>query len=91
VPVTGVALTAPDQAELALGRIPVGDTTLRYADRKHGGLGCLHDSDTTHAEDAYEYSPQTGHDPSANVEGLVGRLYPLMNWCVAFNVPLLRT
>jgi hypothetical protein len=64
---------------------------LRYADRRHGGMGCLHDSDATVAEDAYEYAPQTGHYPSAAVEALVGRPYPLMNWCVAFSIPLQRT
>jgi hypothetical protein len=88
VPVVSVELTAPNEADLMLGRAPVGETLLRYADRRHGGIGCLHDSDTTLAEDTYEYNSQTGHYPSAAVEALVGRPYPLMNWCVAFSIPL---
>jgi hypothetical protein len=91
VPVVGVHLTAPDQVELALARPPVGETMLRYADQRHGGMGCLHDSDPTPAADLYEYNPHAGHYPSADVEGLVGRPYPLMNWCAAFNVPLMRS
>ena len=30
----------------------------------------------------------TGHAASAEVAELVGRPYPLMNWCVAFNIPV---
>jgi hypothetical protein len=62
---------------------------LRYADRSRaGGRGALHDSDATTAEDRYCYDPGTGHYASANVPDLVGRPYPLMNWCVAFTLPI---
>jgi hypothetical protein len=61
---------------------------LHYADRRHNGLGALHDSDATVAQDSYAFDPVTGHADSAEVSGLVGRPYPLQNWCAAFNVPL---
>ncbi len=88
VPVQGVALTGPDSLDVMLARPPRGPTTLRYADRRHGGMGALHDSDATVAQDSYEFDPRTGHAPSAAVPELVGRPYPLMNWCVAFNIPV---
>ena len=58
---------------VVLARPPRGPATLRYADRRHGGLGALHDSDATVAQDRYECDPLTGHAASARVEALVGR------------------
>ncbi len=88
VPVQDVALAGADLVAVTLGRPPRGTATLRYADRRHGGLGALHDSDATVAADCYVFDPLTGHAASAAVAELVGRPYPLMNWCVAFNIPV---
>ena len=88
VPVQEVALTGPDSLAATLARPVRGPATLRYADRRHGGLGALHDSDPAVARDSYEFDLRTGHDAAAEVAGLVGRPYPLMNWCVAFNIPV---
>jgi len=88
VPVQEVTLTGPDAVAVTLSRPPRGPATLRYADRRHGGLGALHDSDATEAQDNYVFDRLTGHRASAEVAELVGRPYPLANWCVAFNIPV---
>lgn len=89
VPVTSVALDGPDGVAIVLARQPVGDCLLRYADRTHhGGQGGLHDSDATPCRDSYGYTPDAGHHPTANIAELVDRPYPLMNWCVAFSIPI---
>jgi hypothetical protein len=74
---------------LAMGRAPGPGLRVRYADRtRHGGLGGLHDSDPALADDAYEFDPLAGHDAAAGVPGWPGRRLPLVNWSVAFNVPV---
>ncbi len=89
VPITGVQLDGATAVRLQLGRAPGRQARLRYADRAHSGRGSLHDSDATVAEDCYEYDATSGHYPSAYIAELVGRPYPLMNWCAAFDVPVL--
>jgi hypothetical protein len=89
VPIAAVELAGARSVRITLARRPGADAVLRYADRSRaGGRGALHDSDATAAEDSYAYDPDTGHYPSANVPDLVGRPYPLMNWCVAFTQPI---
>ena len=88
VPIESVTLAGADVVALTLARQPQQPITLRYADRRHAGLGALHDSDATVAEDAFSLDPFAGERADADVRGLVGRPYPLQNWCVAFNVPL---
>ena len=87
VPLREVVLTGPDSLALVLARPPRPPAALRYADRRHGGLGALHDSDATVAQDLYVFDPLAGHAASAELPELVGRPYPLANWCVAFNIP----
>ncbi|HET9018219.1 MAG TPA: hypothetical protein VFN46_01470 [Acetobacteraceae bacterium] len=89
VPVTKVALDGPDRVRIVLGRETAGAVTLRYADQAHGGRGALHDSDATVAPDRYVFDPATGHYPEADIPELAGRPYPLMNWCVAFAIPVM--
>jgi hypothetical protein len=87
IPITAATIAAPDTVTLALARPPASGLFVRYAGRtRHHGRGCLHDSDTTRTDDVYQYDPLTGHAPEAEIEGLVGRPYPLMNWCVAFRM-----
>ena len=88
IPIVDVRLDAPDAVRITLGRDPHGTATLRYADKGHAGRGALHDSDAEIAPDCYVYDPATGHDPKADIPELAGRPYPLMNWCVAFAIPL---
>jgi hypothetical protein len=89
VPIAAVELAGANSVRLTLARPPGPDALLRYADRsRHGGRGALHDSDATTAEDRYAYDPGIGHYASANLPDLVGRPYPLANWCVAFTLPI---
>jgi len=72
-----------------MGRPAGPGLRVRYADHsRHGGLGALHDSDPTLADDAYVFDALAGHDAAAGVPGWPGRPLPLVNWCVAFNVPV---
>lgn len=59
-----------------------------YASSDTGGNGNLQDSDKTVAFDNYEYLPNSGMYASANIPELVGKPYPLNNWCVAFYLPI---
>jgi hypothetical protein len=89
VPIEAVEVVSAAGVLITLGRAPEGEATLRYAGRTvHNGLGSLHDSDPAVAEDVYEYDALTGHDPSAEIAELVGRPYPLQNWCAAFLMPI---
>ncbi len=89
VPVTGVAIEGDDTVAIGMGRAAGAGLRVRYADRtRFNGLGGLHDSDPTLADDAYAFAPGVGHQPEAEVAGWVGRRYPLVNWCVAFNLPV---
>jgi hypothetical protein len=89
VPIAVVELADASSVRITLARPPGPEALLRYADRsRHGGRGALHDSDATVSEDRYAYDPGSGHYASANLPDLVGRPYPLMNWCVAFTQPI---
>jgi len=80
-------MDGPDAVLITLARPPQGVTIVRYADRRHGGRGALHDSDPDVSPDRYVFDAATGHAPKANLRELVGRPYPLTNWCVAFAIP----
>ncbi len=87
VGIVAVQFTSPFSVQLTLARRTQGSVTARYADKWHGGRGALHDSDDEIARDCYVYDPHTGHRPGANHPALIGRPYPLQNWCVAFAIP----
>jgi hypothetical protein len=89
VPIAGVALEGPDTVAIAMDRPPGPGLRVRYADHtRHHGLGALHDSDPTLSDETYEFDALAGHDEAADVPGWPGRRFPLVNWCVAFNVPV---
>ena len=46
----------------------------------------LRDSDATVSEDTYVYDPNGKQQPDENIPSLVGKPYPLFNWCIAFNL-----
>ncbi len=76
---------------LALERAPGPGAALWYAgEALHGGYGNLRDSDPTPASACYEFRAGSGQRPEANRPELVGRPYPLWNWCVAFRAVLER-
>ncbi len=81
VPVEATEIAGPDRVSLRLARPPAGATRLRYADRAHRGRGGLHDSDARLAEVGF-----AGTDLDPEEVGLLGTPYPLMNWCVGFDI-----
>jgi hypothetical protein len=86
VPISDVALTGPTELRIAAARPLCPGVRVQYASAARGGHGCLHDSDPTVSDDVYEYALGRGHWPTANISELVGRPYPLVNWCVAFTI-----
>ena len=87
--VTAAAVVAETCVLLVLERPPGGNPVLWYADQTvHGGYGNLRDSDPTEASQDYEYYAGSGQYPGADIAELVGKPYPLWNWCVAFRTAL---
>ena len=86
--VSGVSLAADCVVRLTFARDPVGQVYIRYADKAtHNGNGCLRDSDPTVSDDLYEYTAGSGQYADENIPALVGKPYPLQNWCIAFHIP----
>lgn len=87
--ITGATIVADTIVRLDLARVPGANAHVWYADQTtHGGNGCLRDSDVTVAYDSYEYAAGTGQYASANIPALVGKPYPMHNWCIAFRLPV---
>ena len=85
VPIAGVALEGADTVAIAMGRPAGAGLCVRYAGRsRHGGLGALHDS----ADEEHMCDLLAGDDAAVGVPGWPGRQLPLVNWCVAFNMPV---
>lgn len=86
--VTAVTLVADCVVRLTFSRNPIGQVHIRYADKAiHNGNGCLRDSDPTMSDDVYEYTAGSGQYADENISALVGKPYPLHNWCIAFHIP----
>ena len=74
---------------LVLDRVPGANAALWYGDEpRHGGYGNLRDSDPTVASQTYEFREGSGQYPGANLPELIGKPYPLWNWCIAFRTAL---
>ncbi|WP_409567046.1 sialate O-acetylesterase [Pseudomonas sp.] len=86
VPVENIEAAADTVLRLVMARDLVGTPTIRYASQAVGGAGELHDSDPTVADAHYEYLPDEGMPADANIDALVGKPYPLQNWCIAFEL-----
>lgn len=81
-----VALAADSVVHLRAARQLVGQPRIVYAGFSSGGAGGLRDSDPTVADSQYEYLPEQGMWPEANLPALVGKPYPLYNWSIAFEI-----
>lgn len=81
-----VALAADSVVHLQAARALVGTPRIVYAGFSSGGAGGLRDSDPTRADSRYEYLPELGMWPEANIPALVGKPYPLHNWSIAFDI-----
>ncbi len=87
--VAAAAVVSETSVLLVLERAPGAGPMLWYADQApHGGYGNLRDSDPTEASQAYEWQEGSGQYAGARIPDLIGKPYPLWNWCVAFLVPL---
>lgn len=87
--VTGVEIVSPHVIKITLSEKPTGQAFVWYADKTlHNGGGNLADSDTTVADDMYEYLAGSGMYPSANIPALVNKRYPLANFSIAFRLPV---
>jgi hypothetical protein len=86
VPVENIETAADTVLRIVAGRDLVGAPTIQYATHATGGAGELHDSDPTVADANYEYLPDEGMPPEANIEALVDKPYPLYNWAISFEL-----
>ncbi|GGJ14324.1 hypothetical protein GCM10011320_21950 [Neoroseomonas lacus] len=88
--ITAVEIVADTMVRITLARDPVGTAHLRYAGKAtFNGNGCLRDSNPARSFFTYEYSAGTGQYAAADIPALVGQPYPLANWCLAFDLPVI--
>ena len=63
----------------------IGSVYVKYAGKTtFDGNGNLRDSDAAVSEDLYVYDANAKNLPDENIAELVGKPYPLYNWCIAF-------
>ncbi|RVT99095.1 hypothetical protein EOD42_03030 [Rhodovarius crocodyli] len=84
LPVSGVTLGGDCTVRGVFARDPVGTVRIHYADSGTRGAGNLADSDPALASTPYVYLPADGMDAEENITSLVGKPYPLWNWCIGF-------
>jgi hypothetical protein len=87
VPLLSAEIVGDTVVRLVAGRDIVGTLSVSYAtEAGSAGNGCLRDSDPMLADDLYTYTAGSGQYASANIPALVGKPYPLWNWCIAFRI-----
>lgn len=87
--ITAVDIVADTVVRLQLASPPPANALVWYADKSvHDGNGNLRDSDRSLASETYEYVPDRGMYPAANIPDLVDKPYPLANWAIAFCLSL---
>jgi len=85
--IKSVEIVTETIVRIELLNTPTSTVTVQYATLAgSGGNGCLRDSDPTVSTDRYQYTAGSGQYPAANIAALVGRPYPLQNWCIAFSL-----
>jgi hypothetical protein len=85
--ITAVEIVADTVVRLIVDRRPTSGVRVRYARLDtSNGHGNLRDSDATVASEVYEFIADSGMYASANIPELVGKPYPLNNWCCAFAI-----
>ena len=90
VGISVVEIVAPTVIRITLSRDTSSGASprLRYAgEATYGGHGNVADSDATEASANYVYDPAA--HPSEDIPELVGKPYPLWNWSVAYELPIL--
>ena len=87
VPIEAAILAGPAVVQLNLLRGATGPVHVYYGRKApYNGAGNLCDSDSTVPPFEYEFSEGSGDYPEADISDLVGRPYPLWNWCVQFKI-----
>ncbi|QDI81679.1 sialate O-acetylesterase [Methylorubrum populi] len=85
VPITEVSIAGDAVVRITCARTLVAPVTVSYGQKSvHNGNGNLCDSDPTTSADVYSYTAGSGDYAAANISELVGKPYPLWNWCVQF-------
>lgn len=88
VRISSLRIVGDTIVEIVCERDFVGDVYVRYASKFfYDGNGYLRDSDPAVSEDTYIYDPNNQvQRPDENIPSLIGKPYPLYNWCIAFNL-----
>ncbi len=85
VTIADVAIVADALVALTCVRALRAPVTVSYGQKTGAnGSGNLCDSDATVSPDTFTFDAAAGDDPMFDIAELVGRPYPLWNWCVAF-------
>ncbi|BCZ39855.1 TPA: hypothetical protein K8J16_001115 [Serratia marcescens] len=85
--ISAVNIRGLSTLHLTLTKRPQGTLIIRYADKaNHNGNGMVCDSSNGLSESKYEYLPDSGMYPSANIPELVDNYYDLRNWSVAYQI-----
>ncbi|WP_207077917.1 hypothetical protein [Novosphingobium sp. KA1] len=83
--VASVEIIGGSIVAITLDRKPGANAFVWYASQATAGSGNLCDSDPTRSDDVFEYLAGTGMYAAENIAALVGKPYPLWNWCVPFK------
>lgn len=87
ISILSVEIRGLSTIHITLTREPLGTLLIRYADKaNHNGNGMVCDSSNGLSESKYEYLPDGGMYPSANIPELVDNYYDLRNWSVAYQI-----
>ncbi|MGQ5999243.1 hypothetical protein ACUNHW_10855 [Serratia sp. IR-2025] len=87
ISILSVEIRGLSTIHITLTREPLGTLLIRYADKaNHNGNGMVCDSSNGLSESKYEYLPDSGMYPSANIPELVDNYYDLRNWSVAYQI-----
>lgn len=83
--ITNTEIVGGSIVALTLDRKPSTNPFVWYASQATFGNGNLCDSDPTRSDDVFEYLAGSGMYAAENIAALVGKPYPLWNWCVPFK------
>lgn len=86
--VTAVDIVSDTVVRLTCATAPQGTVRVVYATRAtptSDGQGMLADSDSYIPDEIYEYDPQFTQWTEENIPELIGKPYPMQNWCIAFS------
>ncbi len=85
VPIESVKRAGPTEVRIITARRVNAGGFVRYPGRNRMGRGCLRDSDPDVADDVFIADDALFAYAGETLRDLVGRPYPLANWCVAFT------